>query len=69
MDEELDRNWQCAPSAQKAKCILGSIKRSSGETLPAVLHPDLGSSVQERHGPVVGAGLEEGHKNAGTPLL
>lgn len=43
----------------------------SGETPPAVLRPALGSSAQERHGPV-GAGPEEGHKNEqrdGEPLL
>ena len=34
----------------------------SGETPPAVLHPALGSSAQERHGPV-GASPDEGHED------
>jgi len=41
-----------------------------GETSPGVLHPDVESSVQERHRPV---GVHpEGHKHDpwnGTPLL
>ena len=63
-------------SQQNAKRILGSIKRSvaskargdsvpllcADETSPGVLHSDVESSVQERHGPI-GAHLEEGHKN------
>ena len=43
----------------------------AAETSPGVLHPDVGSSVQERHGPV-GACPEEEHKSDsrdGTPLL
>jgi len=39
------------------------------ETSPGVLHPDVGSSARERHGPV-GLHPEEGHKNDlsdGTP--
>ena len=34
----------------------------TGVTSPGVLHPDVESSIQERHRSVV-AGLEEGHKN------
>jgi len=34
----------------------------TGEILPGVLHPDVESSVQERHRSV-GVGPEEGHKN------
>ena len=33
----------------------------TGEAVPGVLHPDVESSVQERHGPV-GVHLEKGHK-------
>ena len=43
----------------------------AGEASPGVLHPDVESSVQERHKPV-GACPEEGYKNNprdGTPLL
>ena len=34
----------------------------TGEDSPGVSHPDMESSVQERHGPV-GACPEKGHKN------
>ena len=43
----------------------------AGETLPGIVHPDVESSVQKRHGPA-GAYPEEGQKNEprdGTPLL
>jgi len=43
----------------------------TGETSPGVLHPNVESSVQERHGPV-GAHPVEGHKHDprdGTPPL
>jgi len=82
---KLDMSPQCALAAQKANHILGCIKRSivrmsrgdsapllcAGETSSEVLHPEVESSVQERHGPA-GACPEEGHKNDardGTPLL
>ena len=42
----------------------------TGEASPGVLHLDVESSVQKRHGPI-GEHPEEGHKNdrrAGTPL-
>ena len=82
---KLDMRQQCAFTAQKANCLLGCIKRSVGskvreviqpllcadETSPGVLHPDGGSSVQERRGPV-GVHPGEGHKNDprnGTPPL
>ena len=43
----------------------------ASEASPGVLHPDVESSVQERHGPI-GAHPEKGHKKDpwnGTPLL
>jgi len=84
LGEKLDMSQQCVLTAQKAKRMLGCIKRGvasrlrevilplcSGETPPGVLHSALEPSAQERHGPVE-AGLEEGHQNAqrsGPPLL
>ena len=83
-DGKLDLSQQCALTAQKANHILGCIKRSvarrlrevilplcSGEASPGILHPDVESSAQERHGPIrLHPG--EGHKNDprdGAPLL
>ena len=43
----------------------------AGETLPGIVHPDVESSVQKRHG-LVGTCPEKGHENDprhGTPLL
>ena len=72
----MDVSQQCALAAQKANHILGCIKRNMVSRLrevilalcsvlmrpPGVLHPDVVSSVQERHGPI-GTCAEEGHKN------
>ena len=74
MDSKLDNSQQCALTAQKASHI-GCIKRSvasrlrevipplcADEISPGELHPDVESSVLERHGPV-GVHPEEGHRN------
>jgi len=85
VDGKLDMGQQRALTAQKANRILGSIKRSVasrvrevvlplccvGEASPGVLHPDVESSVQERHG-AVGACPVESHRNDakdGTPIF
>ncbi|GAB0177521.1 cAMP-dependent protein kinase inhibitor alpha [Grus japonensis] len=67
VNKNLDVSWQCVLAAQKANRILGCIKRSmvlrlweegdsapllhSRETPPGILHPALGSSAEETHGP------------------
>ncbi|PKU40826.1 sodium glucose cotransporter 1-like [Limosa lapponica baueri] len=83
--EKLDMTWQHAHSAesqpypglQHKKCgqqVEGGDSPSllcSGEIPPGVLHPALGPSAQEGHGPV-GTGPEKGHRKgqrAGAPLL
>lgn len=74
MGGKLDMSQQCALTAQKANYLLGCINGQQvqggdptpllcvGETSLEVLHPDVESSVQERHR-AVAARPEEGHKN------
>lgn len=80
--EKLNMRQEYAPVTQKAKHLLGCIKRSatrkfrertflfcSGETPSGVLNPALGLSTQEEHGHI-GASPNEGTKiNKGEPLL
>ncbi|KAJ7418019.1 rna-directed dna polymerase from mobile element jockey-like [Willisornis vidua] len=75
LDERLDMIWQCALTAQKAKCVLGYIQSSlasrsggnsapllrSGESPPGVLNPALGFPAEEGRGPL-GVGPEEATK-------
>lgn len=84
VDEKPDMPQQCVLAAQKPNHLLRCITRQvanrlrkvvlpqySGETPPGVLHLVLGSSAQERYGPVRGH-PEEGHKDnpkAEIPLL
>ncbi|GAB0178846.1 hypothetical protein GRJ2_000349900 [Grus japonensis] len=80
VDKKLNMSQQCALAAQKDKLhqkqcdqpVEGGdsppLLRSS-ETPPGVLHPALGSLVQER---LIGMSPKEGHKDdqrAGAPLL
>ncbi|TRZ13540.1 hypothetical protein HGM15179_013564 [Zosterops borbonicus] len=59
VDERLDMTWPCALAGQKAKSIKSSMASRlrevtlplcSGGTPPAVLHPALGSSLEEEPG-------------------
>ena len=85
MDRKLDMSQHCALLTRNANWILGCIKSSAAsrsgrgpctsalhcEASPGALHPDVESSVQERHRPV-GVHPEQGHRNDprdGTPLL
>ena len=74
VDERFNMSQQCAFATQKAKCILGCIKRSmtsrsteeilplySCEMSPGVLHLVLGPPTQGHE--AVGAGPEEGHED------
>ena len=76
VDRKLDMSQHCALLTRNANWILGCIKSSAAsrsgrgpctsalhcEASPGALHPDVESSVQERHGPV-GACPELGHRN------
>ncbi|KAJ7415310.1 rna-directed dna polymerase from mobile element jockey-like [Pitangus sulphuratus] len=75
VDERLDMTWYCALAAQKAQKLYPGLHQKqhrqqvkggdsapllhSCETPTGVLHPALGSSAQEEHGP--GVSPEEAH--------
>lgn len=53
VDKKLDRSQQCFLSAQETDCVLGCIKTGesapvlcSGESQMGVLHPELGTPIQ-----------------------
>ena len=61
---DMDVSQQYVLAAQKSNCILDCIKRGGQQEAPSgVLHPSLGSSVQEGYG-AVGADAEEGREDA-----
>lgn len=73
-DGELNMTQECTLAVHEGNPVMGLHRKKCGQvkevilalfsydTPPGVLHPDLESSVQERHGPVE-VGLEKGHKN------
>ena len=76
MDGKLEKSQQCVFSpesqlypglhqkkhGQQGKGGDPALLLCAGEASPGVLHPDVESSVQDRHKPV-GAHPEEGHRN------
>ncbi|KAJ7419584.1 hypothetical protein BTVI_24840 [Pitangus sulphuratus] len=77
LDERLDMSQECLLDSQRAKSILGCIKRStasrsreaiasaplhSHETPPGVLHSVLGPPTQEGH-EALEASPEKGHRD------
>ena len=64
-------SWAASKETQQVKGGDPVPLLCTGEASPEVLHPDVESSIQERHKPV-GTCLEKDHKNDprdGTPLL